>query len=68
MNQRSVLCSWWDCYVLALFLLQEHVWGMDSIMDGYLFGEMEDYEAVRKSYNWVWWAAMCSVHQQIRLV
>ena len=25
--------------------LQEHVWGMDSIMDGYLFSEMEDYEA-----------------------
>lgn len=22
----------------------EHVWGMDSIMDGYLFSEMEDYE------------------------
>lgn len=34
------------CYVLATQLLQEHVWGMDSIMDGYLFGEMEDYEAV----------------------
>lgn len=57
-----LLCS---CYVLATQLLQEHVWGMDSIMDGYLFGEMEDYEAVSYgvssgSCNWVGCDVQCT--------
>ena len=51
--------------MLVTQLFQEHVWGMDSIMDGYLFGEMEDYEAVSYgvssgSCNWVGCDVQCT--------
>lgn len=36
-----------------LFLLEEHVWGLDSIMDGYLLSESEDYE-VANHVGCVW--------------